>query len=113
MGLKQWWKNRPYWKKGGIIGFLFTLFFYLIYGVMFLIPNLMITQKIAGIILLFHIYFMDLYTPFVDKFINTTEPGWSAIFLSVYITPFLFIIIGIFIGFIVGKLKNEKLAKKK
>lgn len=129
MKIKDWFKSKPYWLKGGIIGVIFILIImtlvytthrYTVSGS----PNILKTFLIylslplamAGLGSVFVISTITEQitgTPLYESTFATFTPLVSVIFaVSVYIFIFLYyFIVGAAIGWIVGKIKSKKYTK--
>ena len=51
MGFKKWWKKLKGWQKGGVIGFLFFIFYYLLFIIATLIISYIIGNFNCGLII--------------------------------------------------------------
>jgi hypothetical protein len=120
MTLKNWWRNRPYWLRGGLIGaiilfiimqltrlliYLFSFtrkFFFYIYKILAVEPLRFFGNFICSIgdmCLLTVRSGITRYTPFPT-------------FLGTVILLIIYFIIGVIIGLIISKIKSKKKVKK-
>ena len=102
MNIKDWFKSKPYWLKGGIIGLLLILLIF--------IANLLLglPHPLQGEGSMFLFLYASL--PFVKVFFIFDRLPYSYAFaFTLYVlSTFLgYFIVGAAIGFIVGKIKSK------
>lgn len=110
MGLINWWKTRPLWLKGGIIGLLFVILTYVVAIISiiaggdislcaseFKVSILSFTEKITGLNLVFH-------QGIICNSLQPTRLGSNFLLYGQIILP---ILVGILIGLIISKIKSR------
>ena len=93
MKIKNWFKSKPYWLRGGIIGLVFILIFTILF---YIIESLFIVNSYAWAVISLPFTIPYIYFSLIPTFI------------IVFLFYFLF---GALIGFIVGKIKSKKYTK--
>ena len=91
------WKNYHYWFRGGIIGILFLIFFYILISIF---PSIVSEEAVLGWI------FMFSFIPalFLLNLLGLDPTSWSS-YLVGLINYFIY---GAIIGLIVGAIKKKK-----
>lgn len=102
------WKKLPYWQVGAAIGFLLSIFEISI--VIFTMRGFAVNETILSVFSYLNLpTFVVLRLMKCDYFFTTTLPC----FVTFFAFPFLFnLIIFAFLGWLYGKIKNEKLKVK-
>lgn len=100
MSFREWWKKLDYWKKGGIIGFIFGLFIYFINYVTS--GSIKYNSLLDNIIEIFSIITLN---PICLPFGLSDDCFFLLFFVGWILIPIFYAIIGIVIGLIYGKTK--------
>ena len=121
MNLRDWFKSKPYWLKGGIIGLVFILIFMILFYINeflrithgsfwaivstpFTVPYLFVTYLITSMMLTKGVNGdipQLIYDPSPPKVSSITILSFVLVLLSYFL-------LGAFIGWIVGKIKSKK-----
>ncbi len=86
------WKNWPYWLRGGVIGLILPFIYVIIKG---LILILIKGKCSVGCVAMYGV-------ECPDSFYNCFD------FAEIQTYPLIFLILGLFLGFLYGKIKNIK-----
>ena len=93
----NWWKKLKYWQKGGVIGILFG---FLVGLIMFLLlANL---YRLGFALLILHMFIFCTHTPY-----SSDQCAFLVGVLGWLIFPIFYGIVGVIIGFIIGKIKKN------
>ena len=101
------WKEWPYWLKGGIISLIYIVYALLI---QFLIFNKLSNNVLNGnwIFIPLGILQLPLIGASIILFLNSSPEQLSITsIIPLFIGSIILILLGIFIGWIVGKIKNK------
>ena len=98
--MKNWFKSKPYWLKGGIIGVIFGVFF-IILAIFRLIDFLIILSVyIVGLFIIQHCITVSYFL----RFDNTT---YDCFLFSIVFWISIGAILGIVLGLIYGKIRTK------
>ncbi len=96
MGFKDWWNKQNYWKKGAIIGFIVSIILMFI-----ILPDTFHTKFYDRLEVSIHYPICFISIPLGDS----GHPPFCI--FTIFITPFIYAIIGALIGLLIEK-TNKK-----